>query len=170
MQYQPKPSYKAHCLFIENSPIYRRWVSELLHMGVEFTEASSFAEAQKILEQGHHFFDFILVDWEMVDAHGIDSLQSLRQKVKKPIILLAGRELSEREFSEAMGSGVVTCLQKREIQRRCEGSTLPVSEEQTYQMEPSLVCTVLDAVSPSAHKDLQEGLERLEATISKLKP
>ena len=159
--------YRVRGLFIENSPIFRRWVTELLSSKIELVEAESFTEALSLLE-GPVYIDFILVDWEMLDTEGLGILQEIRKRNKKPIVLLAGRELSQEEFSHMMDSGVVECLLKDEVKERLAA----LDESQPtfkWDTEPPLTATVIDAVASTVKEDVEDSLRALDRALLKLK-
>lgn len=159
--------YKVRGLFIENSPIFRQWIAELLSSKIELVEADSFDEGLKILESSVHV-DFILVDWEMLDTHGLGALQEIRKRNRKPIILLAGREFSQDEFRHVMDSGVVECLRKEEVEKRY--TVLDESQPTLKLMtEPPLAATVIDAVTANVSKDVEECLRDFDQALLKLK-
>ena len=159
--------YKVRGLFIENSPIFRRWVTDLLASKIELVEAETFETALAILESPV-YVDFILVDWEMLDSAGLGILQEIRKRNKKPIILLAGRELSQDEFQRAMDSGVVECLSKEEVQKRSEA----LDESQPFfklMTEIPLATTVISAVASNVSEDVEEQLREFDRALLKLK-
>jgi len=159
--------YRVRGLFIENNPVFRRWVNDLVGSKIEFIEAENFQEALELLSGSLHV-DFILVDWEMLNSNGLDSLQNIQKASGKPIILLTGRDLSEQESSLAVSHGVVELLRKEEIQKRCE--ELEASRP-TLKLETTrpLVRDVIDAIASTTGQDIEASLHKLDMALLKLK-
>lgn len=159
--------YKVRGLFIENSPIFRRWVSELLSSKIELVEAEDFTQALGILDSPV-YVDFVLIDWEMLDTAGIEVLYDLRKRYLKPIVLLAGRKLSQEEFERAVNSGVVECLFKDEIKKRLEEME---ESHPTFRgvTQTPLSATVIDAVATEVSKDMQDSFRAFDRVLLKLK-
>lgn len=158
-------AYMVRGLFIDRDAAYRARVGKLVEGKIDLTEVDSFEDAVKRLQSGLEV-DFVLVDWECVEKNGLVALDDLRRMTRKPIVILSGKDLEPSELYDAMESGVVAYVYKREIEEIEKQRTYAKSPE---SCPPRLALQLIDAATKDAKKDVETSLINFDAAISKLR-
>lgn len=100
-------------LVVDDSITSRRIVIKALGIAgiTDATEAGDGAEALRALSQNGDF-DLILLDWNMPNMSGLETLRALRQAGKKTPVIMVASEAERSRIIEAIKTGANDCLIK----------------------------------------------------------
>lgn len=71
---------KGHVLIVEDEQMHRALMTEiLLSIGLEVTVADNGMTALDKLDLGHNAIDLIILDWEMPEMDGLETIRKIRE-------------------------------------------------------------------------------------------
>ena len=106
---------RAQVWVVEDSPVYRQTIAELLDQGVRYRCGRQFAEAEEMLEvlsEGRELPRLLLMDLALPGMSGIEAVRNVRRKRPNiPVVMLTVHQSNDRIF-EAICAGASGYLLK----------------------------------------------------------
>ena len=118
-----------HILIVDDEPPVRELAAMYFQgRGFQVTTASSFEEANQLIDQPNDDFDLVILDIELGAKSGLDLIVPFQKRFPNiPILLFSGVQLTPDQWEKARGEGASGYLRKTqpleemltEVQRLC---------------------------------------------------